>query len=286
MLVPALRLAARLPLKWLHHAGAALGWLAYWLSPVYAAHLRENLYESGVCSEPAVCRTLLRQVVAETGKGVTELIAVWFGPPDRISKLVTCDTWHVAEQARREGCGVIFLTPHLGCFEIAALYAAQRLPITVMYRPPKLKWLEPLMIAGRKRWQANLAPANLRGVRMLYKALKSGESVGLLPDQTPGVGEGVWTLFFGRPAYTMTLVSRLQKATGAAMILAYAERLAAGRGYRLHLQRMPAANLSEAAVNRAVEGLIRRCPSQYLWGYNRFKVPAGVARPEMKTDGP
>jgi KDO2-lipid IV(A) lauroyltransferase len=149
-----------------------------------------------------------------------------------------------------------------------------------------MKWLEPLMMTGRARWQARLAPANLRGVRMLFKALKSREAVGLLPDQTPGVGEGVWTSFFGRPAYTMTLASRLQKSTGAAVILVYAERLAEGRGYRIHLQRMPATNLNEAALNRAVEGLIRRCPSQYLWGYNRFKVPAGVAAPEMKTDEP
>lgn len=282
MVVPVLRLTARLPLKWLHCSGVALGWLAYWLSPVYAAHIRENLRASGVCNDDA-CRTLLRQVVAETGKGVTELILVWFGSDDRVSGLVTCNAWHVVEQAQREGCGVIFLTPHLGCFEISALYGAQRLPITVMYRPPKLRWLEPLMIAGRQRWRARVAPANLRGVRMLYKALKSGEAVGLLPDQTPGVGEGVWAGFFGRPAYTMTLVSRLQKATGAAIIMAFAERLRDGRGYHLHLQRMPTAGLDEAALNRAVEALVRRCPAQYLWGYNRYKVPGGVETPEMRT---
>ena len=117
--------------------------------------------------------------------------------------------------------------------------------ITIMYRPPKLKWLEPLMLAGRQRWHAKLVPANLRGVRLLYKALKNGEAVGLLPDQTPGVGEGVWAGFFGRPAYTMPLVSRL---------------------------------------NRAIESLVRHCPAQYLWGYNRYKVPAGVQGPEMSTE--
>jgi KDO2-lipid IV(A) lauroyltransferase len=284
MLVPVLRLAARLPLRWLHCAGAALGWLAYWLSPVYAAHVRQNLQASGLCNEVEACRRLLRQVVAETGKGVTELIAIWFGSDARVSKFVACSVWHVAEQAHREGRGVIFLTPHLGCFEAAAGYAAQRLPITVMYRPPKMHWLEPPMIAGRERWRAKVAPANLRGVRMLYKALKKGETVGLLPDQTPGVGEGAWAVFFGRPAYTMTLVSRLQKATGAAIVMAFAERLAGGRGYQLHLQRMPTAGLDEATLNRAIESLVRRCPAQYLWGYNRYKVPAGVDHPELRTD--
>jgi KDO2-lipid IV(A) lauroyltransferase len=281
MLVPVLRLVARWPLRWLHRAGAALGWLAYWLSPTYARHLKENLYASGVCDDGAQCDQLLHDVIAETGKGITELVVVWFGSDDRVARLVVCDTWHVAEEARREGQGVILVTPHLGCFEAAGLYAAQRMPITIMYRPPKMKWLEPLMIAGRGRWQARLAPANLRGVRLLYKALKNGEAIGVLPDQTPGVGEGVWSPFFGRPAYTMTLVSRLQKAAGAAVILAYAERLAAGVGYRLHLQRMSVDPFDEATLNRAVESVIRRCPAQYLWGYNRFKVPAGVAAPQM-----
>jgi KDO2-lipid IV(A) lauroyltransferase len=283
MLVPVLRLAARLPLKWLHCVGAALGWLTYWLSPAYAAHLKENLHTSGVCADAAACRALLRQVIAETGKGVTELIAVWFGADERVARLVTCDAWNVVEQARHEGCGIIFLTPHLGCFEISALHVAQRLPITVMYRPPKLQWLEPLMIAGRQRWRARVAPANLRGVRLFYKALKRGETVGLLPDQTPGMGEGVWAGFFGRPAYTMTLVRRLQKASGAALIMVFAERLPGGRGYHLHMQRMSTANLDEAALNRAIEALVRRCPAQYLWGYNRYKVPAGVGKPVMNT---
>lgn len=285
MLVPVLRLLARLPLRWLHHAGGVLGWLIYGLSPTYAAHLKENLYASGVCLDPVGCRALLRETIAETGKGVAELIAVWFGADERVAKLVTCETWDVVEEARREGCGIIFLTPHLGCFEISALYAAQRLPITVMYRPPKLKWLEPLMIAGRQRWHANLAPANLKGVRMLYKALRRGEAIGLLPDQTPGVGEGVWAGFFGRPAYTMTLVSRLQKATSAAVIMAFAERLPLGRGYQLQFHRVSTASLDEAALNRAIEDLVRRCPAQYLWGYNRYKVPAGAGKPGMKAEG-
>lgn len=283
MLLAMLRLAARLPLNWLHGAGVVLGWLAYWLSPVYAAHVRENLEASGICNDARACRDLMRQVIAETGKGVTELIAVWFGADERVSRLVQCNAWHVVEQAQREGLGVIFLTPHLGCFEIAALYGAQRLPITVMYRPPKMQWLEPLMIVGRQRWRAKVVPANLRGVRMLYRALKNAEAVGLLPDQTPGVGEGVWARFFGRPAYTMTLLARLQKSTGAAVIMAFAERLPAGRGYRLHLQRMQTAGLDETALNRAVESSVRRCPAQYLWGYNRYKVPAGVEAPAARA---
>jgi KDO2-lipid IV(A) lauroyltransferase len=166
-----------------------------------------------------------------------------------------------------------------GCFEISAVYAAPRMPLTVLYRPPRLSWLEPLMVAGRSRWRMGVAPANLKGVRMLYRALARGEGVGLLPDQAPGVGEGVWADFFGRPAYTMTLVRRLQQQSEAAVMLVFAERLPDGRGFRLWFEELKAAVLDEAAINRAVEALGRRRPGQYLWSYNRYKVPAGAEPP-------
>lgn len=274
-----LRLLARLPLSWIHAAGAALGWLVYWSAPTYAARLKENLYSSGVCTDAAACTALLKQAVAETGKGAAELVSVWFGADDKIVSFVQCDTWEVVEAARRGGQGIIFLTPHIGCFEITAMYIAQRLPITVLYRPPRLRWVEPLMIAGRSRWQSTVAPANLKGVRMFYKALQRGGTVGLLPDQAPGVGEGVWADFFGRPAYTMTLVGRLQKATGAAVIMTFAKRLPRGRGYQLHFERLQSDDLDEAALNRTIEDVVRRCPAQYLWSYNRYKVPAGAQSP-------
>jgi len=289
MLVALFRLLARLPLSWLHGTGAALGWLVYWCSPAYSARLRENLYGSGVCAGDAQCAPLLRAAVGAAGKGVTELVAVWFGNAEKVAGLVVeCERWDAAVAARARGNGIIFLTPHLGCFEISALYAARRAPLTVLYRPPKLRWIEPLMMVGRTRSGAVLAPANLRGVRMLYKALARGEAVGLLPDQAPGVGEGVWAEFFGRPAYTMTLVRRLQQASGAAVIMAFAERLPAGRGYRLHFQELPVRDLDEAALNRAVEAQVRRCPEQYLWSYNRYKVPEGADAPPargMRAEG-
>lgn len=135
------------------------------------------------------------------------------------------------------------------------------------------------MIAGRGRLQAEQAPTTAKGVRMLLKALLRGGAIGVLPDQAPGEGEGVWADFFGRPAYTMTLVRRLQEKSGASVIMAFAERLAQGRGFRLSFQEVPTEHFDEAALNRAVEEQVRRCPAQYLWGYNRYKVPAGAEPP-------
>jgi KDO2-lipid IV(A) lauroyltransferase len=282
----ALRLVARLPLAWLHAAGSVLGWAVYWASPTYAARLRENLRSSGVCDSEIECRALVRAAVAEAGKGATELIAIWFGSDAKVAGFVAGRSRVGGRgSGARARQGIIFLTPHLGCFEITSLYVAQRWPLIALYRPPRLSWLEPLMLLGRQRWQAVLAPANLRGVRLLYRTLQKGGNVGLLPDQAPGAGEGVWADFFGRRAYTMTLVTRLQRATGAAVVMGYAERLPGGRGYRLHAEELPATGLDETALNRAIEKLVRRCPEQYLWSYNRYKVPAGVTPPSREVGG-
>lgn len=274
-----MRLGARMPLAALHFLGSGLGWLVYGLSPTYRRRCRENLRLSGLCATDAMFRRTLHGAVAETGKSITELCRVWFGADEEIDRIVRCDDWAVVDAALSAGKGLIFLTPHLGCFEISALYGARRLPLTILYRPPKRAGLEALMQAGRQRAQAKLAPANLQGVRLLIKALRRGEAIGVLPDQAPGVGEGEWADFFGRPAYTMTLVSRLQETTGAAVVMAFAERLPQGAGYRLYLERVVAEPFDPAALNRAVERVVSRCPAQYLWGYNRYKVPAGAEPP-------
>ena len=131
----------------------------------------------------------------------------------------------------------------------------------------------------------HLAAADLSGVRGLIKALKRGEAVGLLPDQAPKMGEGKWLPFFGKPAYTMTLAARLTE-TGAAVIFAFGERLSGGAGYRMHLRgpQFPIEGSLEeraTAINREIEALIRSCPGQYLWGYNRYKRPRGVEPPPV-----
>ncbi|MBZ0096351.1 MAG: lysophospholipid acyltransferase family protein [Sulfuricella sp.] len=276
-----LRVLAYLPLWLLHFLGAAAGWATYLGSRRYAARMRENLAASGVCA-PGACGKVLRRAVAEAGKSVLELPAVWLRPEQQALQLLKqCHGWEHVEAALLRGKGLVFLTPHMGCFEITSLYYAARHPITVLYRPPKLKWLQPLIEAGRVRGQVTLAPTDLGGVRALIKALRRGEAIGILPDQVPSQGEGVWVDFLGRPAYTMTLVSRLARSTDAAIVFAYAERLPHGAGYELWLEPLsedlpedPAA--AAEAINRAVEGLIRKKPEQYLWSYNRYKVPKGV----------
>ena len=134
---------------------------------------------------------------------------------------------------------------------------------------------------GRERGLARLATADVSGVRLLFKALKRGEAIGLLPDQVPSQGEGEWVNFFSRPAYTMTLIGRLAESSGAAVLLVYAERLPHGAGYNLNFEPLPL-DFSRSVplqINAALERVIAISPAQYLWSYNRYKVPSGVAPP-------
>ncbi|MHB1676380.1 MAG: lysophospholipid acyltransferase family protein [Sulfuriferula sp.] len=280
-----LRILAKLPLRFWHLLGAFAGSLIFRTNPRYAVKLEENLKQSGLASDDPSFRLLLRQSVREIGKGGAEILPIWLRPYQQVLQLVQeCHGWEHVEAAAREGKGILAMTPHLGCFEIVSLYYAARRPMTVMYRPPRQAWIEGIMRAGRARGQITLARADVKGVRALLTALKKGEAVGILPDQVASRGEGAWANFFGRPAYTPTLVSRLHQSTGAVPLLMFGERLPAGQGYRIHIEPLRAdlsGDKQEAAnqLNAALEQLIRKYPAQYLWSYNRYKQPGGVAPP-------
>ena len=267
-----LRILSRVPLRWLHAAGSLAGWCIFALSARYARRMRANLATSGLARDPSDFRRLLRAAIMQNGKALIELPAVWFRSDAAAARLIAeCQGWDEIEALRRQGRSIIFLSPHMGCFEIAARYVAARFPLTVMYRQQRAGWLDALMESGRTNKQLELAPTNLRGVRMLSKALRRGQSIGLLPDHAPGLGEGVWASFFGKPAFTMTLPRKLQRGSGAAFMMTFGERLPRGKGYRLHFERLPECDFDEERMNRAIEELVRRYPDQYYWNYNRYK---------------
>lgn len=279
MLVIFFRLLSKLPLPLLHGLGSALGWLVYLAAPSYRRRLRDNLRGAGFGQH-------LSAAIAESGKAIVELPFVWCADPARVARHATEENWDVVQQVLDRQQGIVFLTPHLGCFEITAQQIALRTPLTVMYRPPKKAALKPLIEGARARHNLHLAPATLSGVRMLAKCLKRGEPVGVLPDQVPQEGEGVWAPYFGRSAYTMTLPAKLAQLGKAEIILVYAERRARGAGFIVRFVPFDgtlegSAAQQAATINRAMEQLIARCPAQYFWSYNRYKQPEGVAGPEQ-----
>ncbi len=265
----------------LHALGAALGWLVYLLSPSYRRRLDANLAQAGYSA-------YRRAAVAEAGKAIVELAFVWCGKPERVARHATVENWDLVQRVLDAGRGIVFLTPHLGCFEMTAQQIALHTALTVMYRPPRKDALRPLVEGARARHNLHLAPANLSGVRILAKTLKSGQPIGLLPDQVPQEGEGTWAPWFGRSAYTMTLPAKLAQLGKADILLVYAERLLQGRGYVVRfvpfegeLAGSPAEQA--ASINRAMEQLIARAPAQYFWSYNRYKQPQGVDAPQAEA---
>lgn len=264
-----------LPLPVLHAIGRALGRLVYMLPGRYRQRLQENAAQAGYPDA-----SFARHSAGEAGAMILETCRIWFRSDDSITRVI-CDDWDVIDTARAEGKGILFLTPHLGSFEITARYVAKRMPLTVMFRTPSKEYLRTLMDSARSTSELTAVAASSQGVRAFLRTLREGGAVGLLPDQAPSLGEGVWVPFFGRQAFTMTLPGKLAAQTKAAVILASGERLPSGRGWRLHLTRlpgeMPEKPTAQAAVlNDAMETLIRRFPEQYLWSYNRYKAPPGA----------
>ena len=277
------RWSAHLPLAVLHLLGALLGWLAYLASPTYRKRFNANVAQAGIAPGQA------RRAIAEAGKLATELPWLWLRPrAQKLPKIQWQGVEHL-EAALALGKGVVFMTPHVGSFEVvpqahAARFSEKYGAMTILYKPSKFAWLDDLLKAARSAPGLEAAPTTTGGVRMILKSLKQGRVVGMLPDQVPGEGQGVWAPFFGRPAYTMTLALRLARQSGAPMLVALGDRLPWGRGYVIHVHPLQIPldqgdTVAATALNAAMEDLIRQRPAMYLWSYARYKQPRPESRP-------
>ena len=275
------KLLSHLPLRALHAIGAAAAWAVYLCVPKYRRRFKENITAAGYGAH-------LNQAVTESGKTLSELPYIWGAPLEQVMARVRAENWEIVEQALAAGKGIIFFTPHLGCFEITAQLGAAHMDLTVMYRPPANPAHKPIFETGRTRGRLKLAATNLTGVRAMARALKRNQAIGLLPDHVPKLGEGVWADFFGRPAYTMTLAAKLQQVSGATIITTYAERLPRGQGYVVHFYPFEETlgdtpEQQARAINAEIEKLVARCPAQYFWSYSRFRAPRPYS-PELDPE--
>ncbi len=273
-LIQCLKLLRFFPLPIIHCLGSIVGLINYVFNRDHRAHAKRNLYQSGLINSKVAAEKLLFKSTLENSKGAFETFAIWFKSPLKVLHWVKrVDGWQAVESALTSGKGLIFLTPHLGCFEITSLYYGAHHPMAVLYRQPRQAWLMPLITTGRQRGRITLAPANSQGVKLLLQALKRGEAIGILPDQAPLEGEGEWAPFFGHPAYTMTLASKLAQKTGAHVFMAFGERLSWGRGYTIHIRPIETGGINTPALlNAEIERTIQQCPEQYLWMYDRYKI--------------
>lgn len=271
------QLLSYLPLWVLHTLGAALGAVVYLCSGVYRRRMKENTLQAGYGA------STLAGAVLHAGQMVAELPRLWLGRPVRVlwQDRSALDAVFAAAVAANKG--IIFLTPHLGSWEVAGQAIAQACNahgkvMTVMYKPAKQAWLDAIVKASRQRPGMATVPADVSGVRQTLRVLKSGGAIGLLPDQVPLQGMGVWASVFGKPAYTMTLAAKLAQSNACPVVMVWCQRLHWGAGYRVFTRTLSLSLQQDVdalvlQINAAVEDAINELPQEYLWGYARYKDP-------------
>jgi len=279
LLKPILVLIAALPLCIVQMIGASLGLLAYIGSSSYRKFFRSQ-YDAVIASHQLQSR--LWSAVMASGQLFSDSLWIWRNPKQALH-LVEILNWDLVETAISEGHGLVMLTPHLGGFEIIPRVLAQHFPATILYRPSRQDWLNRIVEEGRAYPNMHFVPTNLNGVRQMTRALSKGEAIGILPDQVPSGGDGVWVPFFGRPAYTTPLPARLANRNKTPVIMFTAKRKNLGQGWLMQATRLAPfsedATLAATEMNQAIERAILKAPEQFIWAYNRYKHPAGAELP-------
>ncbi|WP_240095466.1 lauroyl acyltransferase [Thermomonas flagellata] len=233
--------------------------------------------------DAAAREALLRRIVRTTARQAVETLRLWTRPPARnLADIVEVHGRALFDAALADPRGLIVAAPHMGNWELLNQWLAAHTPLAILYRPPESALGEAFLrrVRARAGQQVEQVRAEAAGVRTLLKRLQAGGVVGILPDQQPKAGEGAFAPFFGKPALTMTLLSRLAARSGAQVLLAWCERLPGEGPPRFSLHFAPApADIADpdpvravAALNAAVEAVARRDFSQYQWTYKRYTL--------------
>ena len=259
------------PLRWL---GAVAGWLVSLGNSRAARVTRINVDLVYADKDATWRRRLVRQSLAETGMTLFEAAAMWTWPVPRLAALADGQDLLVRRAAGR---GAIVLIPHFGNWEYLGYRLNDHETLTALYQPPRNEAVDRALTTARGRLGSRCAPNSVAGLRQLVKTLQSGGLVAILPDQVPGADSSVKASLFGRPALTMSLVSKLLQRVDAEIVIGTATRVPGG--FSLLLEPMVEAvrsadpAVSARAINAAIETIVARDPAQYQWEYKRFRLP-------------
>jgi Kdo2-lipid IVA lauroyltransferase/acyltransferase len=270
---------AALPLGFAQAIGGGLGLLAFIGSKHYRSLFKQH-YLSAATQNHFPVR--IWSAACASGMLFSDSLWIWRNPSKALA-LTEISNWEVVDKAINEGHGLVMLTPHFGGFEIIPRVLAQHFPATILYRPARQDWLNDVIEGGRAYPNMHFVPTNLHGVRQMTRALTRGEAIGILPDQVPSGGDGIWASFFGHPAYTTTLPARLANRHHTPVVMFTAKRKGLGQGWLMQARRLDAfsedPSTSCAELNKAIEAAILIAPEQFIWAYNRFKHPLGAEPP-------
>ncbi len=270
---------SRLPLLVAHWIGALAGLL---LAILPSRHKRATWTNLKLCfpEKNVLTRTWwFVRSLQESAKNITELGHFWYrSPEDALGLIREIKGKALFDAALADDRPLIVGAPHMAGWELLSLYLSSRAPSGFLYREPRDAGFEALVRFHRQRMGGKLYRANAQGVRELIRCLQRGELIGMMPDHQPRRGQGLHVPFFGYSAYTMGLLAKLARKQNAQVLLAHAERLSWGRGFRLHFSEPSSAffegspETSATALNADIERIVRSNILQYEWTYKRFSM--------------
>lgn len=263
-------------------AAIALGWTVY----VLHLRLRRVGMRNLALALPQTSRheraRILRGVFTSLGRQLAELCLFPKYTKENVGKVVVYDGFENFERALARGKGVLFLTAHLGAWELSAFsHSLQGHPLKIVMRPLDNIYLDRLLREYRTM-HGNETVDKDDFVRGLLSAMKNGETVGILMDTNMTPPQGVFVDFFGIPACTASGLARIALRTDASVVPGFTVWDPVLRKYRLRFD--PAVSLirtgnddADAVTNtglftKIIEDYVRRYPDQWLWVHRRWKT--------------
>ncbi len=262
-----------MPLPVNHFFGYLIGFFTYLFRTETKKVITKNIQLCFPGLSEKQRKSLIYKAHIENGKALTESSKIWLKSFEKNKKLIKSIKGIESLKSKKP---VILMVPHYGCWEITGRIIAIENRLTFMYKKLDSPDKENYLLSKRQQGNLSMATADRSGVIKMQKSLKSGEIIGILPDQFPGINSGERITFFGQDAYTMTLLVKLAKKNNANVILTWAERLSFGRGFKLNLEPVDITSSDNEIenlnyMNSVIENLVSIKPEQYLWSYKRFK---------------
>ena len=272
-------LLTSLPWPWLRRLADTLAWLWRRVDARESKVARRNLELAYPELLPSQREELHRRILRTTARQALETLRFWTRPPTgNLARLRERPGQDLYDAALASGRGLIVAAPHFGNWELLNQWLSSRGPIAIVYAPPESAVGDAFLQRVRSADNIRQVRAEGPAVRQLWKVLKDGGAVGILPDQQPKQGDGEFAPFFDVQALTMTLVSRLAERTGATVLFAWCERTGADLEFALHVEPAPEGIadpdpvLATTALNGMIERIARRDPAQYQWTYKRYTL--------------
>ena len=281
LLVLILKLFAKLPLPVIRGMAWLIGQILYRISSKTEKVIRRNFEICFPELSAQETEALVKQTLIEKARLAMEIPVAWLGKRDVLERVINVvNNQSLIDNYVEQKQPLIVAVPHIGNWEFFWHWLQLNYPAIGMYRPAKIEQLDELMLPSRERYGGQAFATDAKGIMGLLKALKGGGVMMLLPDQAPRVGAGAYAPFFGKPAYTMTLLHRFMRKTNSRLLLGSCLRNSDGKGFSINLYSPDFDDTTDnqeafnRGMNEQIESIIKLAPAQYQWGYKRFKRQA------------